>query len=315
MKRKRFYVFLAAEAVICFILSFNKLTVMPAYPTAAAFPYEQIAYLLRKLSLASAMGNAIAWVLYLVFCLLPVVVMGFIAKKRKLKWRDGLLGCLSILLLIFIYLMINPVFKSGQIYYPVVYGSCINSVLIGYLILCCLDQFKSADDKRLHQYLICLLCALAAIFIYIIFGSSARTLYESINELKRSNTGSDVDLGMSQLFLVMGWITDVLPYLLDVLVLDFSIQLVESLKYNPYSTHTVSLANQLASLSAIALAIVMLAIPIYNISQLIWADELLVTHHEIQIPLLSIILVLGAHLFSRYVKHNQRLKEDLDLFI
>lgn len=53
----------------------------------------------------------------------------------------------------------------------------------------------------------------------------------------------------------------------------------------------------------------------FNLLQLLIADRLRVINGTVQIPLLSIVLVMAALLAAQFVKDGKELKDDNDMFI
>ena len=74
----------------------------------AAFPFAQIGLGLRWLSLSGAVGNGLAIGLYVLLSLIPLIALGVIWRRGKLRQADALLAVLSALLFWVLYLMVNP---------------------------------------------------------------------------------------------------------------------------------------------------------------------------------------------------------------
>ena len=114
MKRKLFLFALAAEALLCVLLTVLNSPVDDLFLSLISFPFEQIGDGLRALSLSGAAGNAFAFLIYAVFCLLPTCALLFIRRKRPLSPEDGLLPVLSVILYAAVYCLINPGLIAGQ---------------------------------------------------------------------------------------------------------------------------------------------------------------------------------------------------------
>ena len=54
---------------------------------------------------------------------------------------------------------------------------------------------------------------------------------------------------------------------------------------------------------------------VFNILQMIFHERLYQTDIVIRVPVISIVFVLAVLLFARYVREDQKLKQENDLFI
>ena len=118
MKKKTLYVYLIATALLCIIFWISKNSFSTIFTSALAFPFEQIAALLRALSISGSFLNALALLLYAGICLIPVWFMLWLKTRKKLYAEDWLLVLLSGLLFAVIYLMVNTggisrIFNAG----------------------------------------------------------------------------------------------------------------------------------------------------------------------------------------------------------
>jgi len=319
VKSRFFKIALAAEALLCVLLTVLKTPVGDAFVNAVAFPFEQIGMGLRALSLSGAVGNVFAFLLYIAVCLLPVGGLLLIKRKRKVLPEDGLLLVLSIVLFVAIYLLINPGIIE-ELFHAVpagkaVLGGTVYSVLIAYLILRILRLFRTSEVGRLQRYLSVLLGLLNVVFVYLIFGAGVKSLMDGIAALQAGNVGNESLLGASYAFAGLQYIMDVLPYAFDILIVFAGIRLLNKLTTDHYSDETVLAASRLFRLCGKTLSITVLAIAAFNLLQLLAAKQLFNINAAVQVPLFSIAFVLAALLFSRLVAENKLLKEDNDSII
>jgi len=345
MKHRKLYVILGCEAVLCILLHFAREILPRAFTAAMAFPFEQIGLVLRTLSLSGATGNIISVFLYAILCLVPAVVLFKTKNRRRLYPEDALLAVLSIVLFIVLYLMINPGLlgpyssdAAGQGIAKAVLGGMVYSVLIGYAVLRILRLFFHADTGKLQKYLEVLLCELSVLFVYLAFGACFSSLMDSLDALRSSSTGNEQNLGFSSLmdsfdvfrssnvgneqklgatylFLILQYIVDVLPYILDVKVVFAALELLHELSADRYSEATVTAAGKLSRLCGKALAITVISNMGFNLLQLVFIKELLVVKGSVQIPLLSVAFALSVLLLAQYIRENKQLKDDNDMFI
>ncbi len=322
MRTKRFYAFLAAEAVFCLLLQLAREQLSWAFSTAIAFPFEQLGLGLRALSLSGWAGNTAAVVFYVAFCLLPAMLLKFFHRSRKGYPEDALLAILSVLLFGVLYLMVNPGLivdwlgsASGSPIGKAMLGGVVYSVLCGYLLLRVLRLFFMADTKRLQRYLTGLLAVLNLLFVYLAFGTCFRGLLDAFATLRAGNVGNERALGVSYVFLILQYLVDTLPYMLDVLVVFSSLRLLGALRHNQYSAESVSAAERLSHLCGQVLAATILTNIGFNLLQLVFAKRLNVLNGTVELPLLSLAFVLAILLLARFIGENKRLRDDNDLFI
>lgn len=326
MKRKTFCIFLGCEAVLCLLLYLTRVSMPGIFTAIITFPFEQIGIALRKLSLSGSIGNVFSIVLYIAISLVPILVLFIFKKRRSLNLEDSLLVVLSALFFVVIYLMINPGMLgknlgggAGQVVGHVVdkalLGGVAYSVLLGYIILRILRFFFAADTNRLQKYLAALLCVLNILFVYLAFGAQFGNLMNSIEVLRAGNTLNEHSLGMSYVFLVLQYIVNALPNVLNVLVVFAGLNLLDELASDRYSEATVASATILSRLCGLALTITVVSGIGFNLLQLMFINRLKVVNSTVQIPLLSIAFVLTALLLAQYIRESKQLKDDNDMFI
>jgi hypothetical protein len=312
---------LAVEAVLCALLCLLQVTSAGIFSSIAAFPFEQIGMGLRKLSLAGGIGNAAALILYGVFCLLPVLALIAFRKKYRPKAEDGLLLLLSAVLFAVMYFMINPgyllTFAASGIssVSKDILGIAVYSVLTGYIVLRILRRFATGDARRLESYMIPMLWLLNVLFVFMIFGASFSKFLGSIESVQSGNMGSEHLLVITYAFLTLQLIVDALPYVLSILVIFSAIRLLEKLQSDLHSAETLDASKQTSRLCIVAITVVLLAQIAFNILQLVFAKSIAVMGIMVQIPLFSLLFVLGVLLLARFVDENSRLKSENDQFI
>lgn len=323
MKRSIFLIILVIEAVLCIVLNIMKAAFPGGLPAVMAFPFEQIGLLLRSLSLSGGMGNAAAIIVYTAVSLIPAaILLVLMKKKQKLFFEDVLLILLSVVLFVVLYLMINPGIigsffgkAMGLAASKAILGSTVYSIISGYLVLKILRLFFDSDTAKLQKYMSVLLCLLNVFFIYISFGFYFSTFLNSIASLRSGNTGNEHLLGVTYAFLALRYAVDALPYIFDALIVFSALQLLGEIRANRYSNESVAAAASLSRLCGIALSATVLTNAAYNVLQLIFTRKLMVINNSVQIPFLSIVFVIAALLFARYIAEDKKLKDENDMFI
>ncbi len=203
-----------------------------------AFPFEQLGWALRELSLMGRAGNAVSMTIYAALCLAPVYFLLKIKNKRDLKIEDSLLGLLTAILFLSLYLFINPEYigrlfgglgEAGLTIGKVILGVTVWSVIFAYAVLRVLRlSFVSGTDKLL-AYAGVLLGVLSCIFVWAVFGSSFGTTVTTFSFLIKGNKGTESGLGLSYVFLVLRFIVSALPNLLNVFTVLISLKLLTAM--------------------------------------------------------------------------------------
>jgi hypothetical protein len=322
MKRKLYYVVLAAEAIVCAALVVARAAFGGAFSAAMAFPFEQIGAGLRALSLSGEVGNAAAIAIYAALSLLPAAVLPFIGRRRKLFAEDWLLGLLSVSLFAVLYFMVNPGVigtftggAAGQAVGKAVLGSVAYSIVCGYFILRALRMFFQSDARKLIQYMSVALGALGMLFVYMIFGACFSGLLDSVAALRAGNAGNENLLGASYVFLIIQALADALPYALDICVVAAALRLLTEFRADRYSPETVAATDRMSKLCTGALAATVLTSIGFNLLQLLFVKTLMIVNVSVNISIVSVAFVLAALMLTRFIEENKRLKDDNDMFI
>lgn len=336
MKRKMYFAGLTVEAILCLCLYSGVVDFAGTFPAVMAFPFQQLGAGLRMLSLSGSAENAAAIVLYLAAGMIPLAVFGWLKWTGRGCREDGMLVILSVLLLLTLYLMTNPGLIAVWFQNPVLsmdqagealLGCTFYSVLVCYLVLRIFHDCGKASTEKLQRGLVWLLYLLAAVFVYCIFGSGFGGFVTGLRELKEGNTAvgggfwfgygqaGSPGLMVSAIFLLLRYLATVLPYVTDIFVAFAGIRLLREIQTDRYSEETGRASERLSRLCRISLSATVAAAAAVNLLQLAFIPMLYSIDGSVEIPLLSIIFTLAAFLLSRFIREDQRLKADHDLFI
>ncbi len=163
--------------------------------------------------------------------------------------------------------------------------------------------------------MVVMLNLLFVIFVYMAFGACFGNLLESISSLQAGNTGNEHLLGASYVFLVLQFIVNSLPYVLDIFIVFAAIRLLNEMRTDRYSNETVVAAERLSRLCSVVLTVAVLSNITFNLLELMFAKSLMILTTTVQIPVLSILFILGVLLLTRFVAENKQLKDENDQFI
>ena len=311
MKRRLFPLLVAVSAVLSLVAALA----MPEAGVGAllwlAFPFRQLGTLLRTLSLSGAAGNAGAWVLYALFCLLPALYLLLRVIRRRAVWPDALLAVLSAVLFLFMGLFINPAEAMGAS----ALGGTVYSLLLAYvgLRLC---RVRETDAARLSAALRALLYAVACVLAVDAFGGTATALRTSFAALREGNTAlSAAALAPSYAVLVLRGIVAALPSLAGIAVILTALPLLDAIADGPYSGETVAAARRLARVSRATLAVVLLSQAALSVLQAVAADAVRASGYSVSLPLGQAALLLAALLLSELFMRGKALQDDHDSII
>ena len=323
MNRKKLYIFLGAEAILCLAAAiFNSISSGIGYAEIAAFPFAQIGTLLRWMSLSGTAGNIAAVILYLALGAAPIVYSLWLSKKDRAETEDLLLIVMSIFLFVMMYYMVNPGCISinaglggASAYGKAVFGGAFYSVLIGYLFFKILRRITKSETGKLLDTLKAIFVITAAVLVCAVFYIGVSSIFSDIAAVKTANTDPFVSLAATNAFVVIRFVLGYAATVLDIIIIIMAIRLTEALKADRYGEEVVASANALASFCKKAVIAMMLCSMTSNILQLLFGGSLHKADFVTQIPLDSVILVLVMFLLARYFAESKKIQEDNELFI
>lgn len=324
MKQKTLRTILVLEALFCIVMAFMRSALAENATSIMAFPFGQIATLLRSLSLSGSVGNIAAIILYVALSLIPLLVLLILRRRQHgIHPEDWLLLVLSVLHFVIMYYMINPgLLTMGRFstshasaYSGALLANIFYSVLIGYVVLRVLRSFSTADTGKAQKYLKWLLGIGNMLFVYSIFGAYFMTLLSSFDAIRSIGVGFEQNAGINYLFMVLTYVANVLPYAFDIAVVFAAMTLLDELDTDRYSELSVQAADRLAQLCKLSLIVIALSNVAYSLFLLCFMQSLTSIYSSVQIPILSIALVLAALLLAQYIRENKKLKDDNDMFI
>lgn len=315
MKRKLLYILLATEAVLLASLRICSESFSGIFSSMMAFPFEQLGAALRALSIAGAWGNALALMLWVAIGLLPIILAARHSKDSTRRWENVVLYITGLCLMLVLYGMINPgvmisaIPLGGAEMLPVLkamLGGVIWSAVICYLVLQFLRRFKAGSTERLLNYMRLFLYGVCALFVGVI---AFVCVGELMRDWKAIQHGADIVLAVVRFFV------SALPYAMDIAVTLLGLTLLDAVLEDKQSEIVVIAADRLSKICCISLTLVTVSGFVLNVMQLLLIRNLTDVHVMVEIPLMSLVFVLAALLFSRLIAENKRLAEDNNLFI
>lgn len=289
------------------------------FTKAVTFPLEQTGRLLRALSLSGGLGNAAAWVIFLVLGLLPAGYLAYRAAKRKAGAQDLLLLLLSVILTGGLYLFINP--SDFQVLVPVnglqeagkyIVGTAFYSVGFGYLILRAVRSPRARGAAGLKAVLAVIIVLLAAKILFIALPDTAAL----VKQTGEANTGAArASIDVTGFFQWFAFGIRTLSDGMDIAVLVMGIRLLDELVKDRYSETACNASKRLDKTCRAAVTVTVAGCIILNLTQLLAGKYLLKADYTVQIPLVSVAVIMAVMLGSRYLAEGKEIKEENDLFI
>ncbi|MBN2851404.1 MAG: hypothetical protein JXQ23_01555 [Clostridia bacterium] len=322
MKQKVTWYLLGAEALACTLFSVINSNSAYSFFTVMRFPFEQIAALLRILSLSGFIGNLIAIVIYILICSLPVLAYLLRRKKNIIVKEDMMLILLSIILFAGLYLMINPPYLSnlfmsiGDVNFGfIAVGSTIYSVIIGYVVLRVLSHAFKSEAVNLIQGLKVLLFILAVFFIFNLFGSNVSWLITTIKKVAAGNTEVNANMHMTNVFIVIQYIFKSIPAALELWIIYHCNRLLTDFSIDRFSERSVNQTEYIVGITKKSIIAIVWIYIVQNIGQLIFSKMLLDMNYAVNIPISSLIFIFVILLASKYLSETRVIKNENDMIV
>lgn len=322
MKNKVVWYILGAEAIICILLSIFGGSDQYSFINVLKFPFEQIAFILRNLSLSGFAGNIIAILIYILICSLPIFAYMSRRKKKMAGHEDLLLILLSISLFAGIYLMINPVYISNSLVFIsemnfgfIAIGSTIYSIMIGYTVLRIMKHASDTEAFNLIQGLKVLLFLLSSLLIFNLSGTNIAWLVSSFEKVASGNTEMNAELHMTNFFIVIQYIFKSVPAVLELWIIYHCNKLLSEFRTDRFSDQSIDQTKHIVKITRKSILVIVMIYVIQNLSQLIFSKMLLDMNYAVNIPLDSLIFIFVILLASKYLSETSEIKKDNDMFI
>lgn len=309
LHEENWYLPFALEAVLAAVIFWN-------YPgdgtifAAMARPFELLGQGLRALSLSGAAGNGAAWAVYLVICLAPLGLLGWKIARGKARREDAILAVLTGVLAWGLYYLINPTRRPG-IWAGMDMGIYQCSQVIWSAVLCwALFGLLRARPERVLRWL---LNALGAVLVLDLCGVELGRLLLKMEEVRQANTMGG--LALTNGFLVLRYAVALLNGVLNLWVIQAGQGLLAQVCRDAYSQESVDAAQVLIRRGTLALYVMVLGNLGLNLLQILAGEDLRDVALNLDLPLLSMVLILAGILLCRLLTRGKALKDDSDLII
>ena len=298
MKNKKYLLFLLLEAAGVIGITKGMGVKVESVFDLLSFPLVKFADFLGSLSLSGAFGNAVAVVLYVLICLIPVFVLLFRISRKTFVKTDSILVLMSAVLFAVMYLLINPsemgLHGMGEEASMVAFSFW--SLLVGYLVLKFAEILKNTEGKKTEKLLSVVLKIIGAVFVFALCTS----------EFTKAEVG---------IVTVFSALNSVLPAVLGIRTVFFALDLLTEFSLDRYSENTVREAEKLSRFCILALELTVGVSALLSVLQLRFINELSSVNFSVEIPLFSLGFILLLLMLSGFIKDSKALKEDNDSFI
>lgn len=254
--------------------------------------------LLWELAMTGEGWRIFAIVLYVLFCLIPALVLLLLSRRRKPYREDWLLLLMSAALFIFI----GRALSSHWDIYSTFAQMGLLSVLVAWLVLRLLRYFNASDDARLVK-----LARIAVVLLGLLFGFVAG--WTLIGMAAGLLSGFQFSL-----------LADGLSGAATVVILIFgcllALRLINTLGPDGRITdETVAEAEGFYRYSAKALASIVLISMGADLAKLLLIELSNDNNVNVSLPILPLIFCLAALIVSRFIAAHKQLRDDNDLFV
>jgi len=309
-------------SAVCVILALTPLVAGDILAFIFAFPYAQLGVGLRGLSLSGTAGNIISIILYITICLVPLAVL---MLSRKFYAESALLSVISIALFIIMFHLINPgrtPIGDALHIERAMLGGTAHSLVLAYFSMGVLRRFSSASTLDLGRYIGIALYILAAIFVVVAFGLMISQTQAAMEAVQAGNHDmmfgfgpSSPRLGTTYAFLLLRYVTNALPYVLNIWVVLVAMRLLGAMQAHQYSQDAVRQAQNLAQACRRVFGITVFTSAGFHMLQLLAMHRLHDINNNVNVPITPILFVLGALLLARYIAAGKEIKDENEAFI
>lgn len=320
---RRLLLLYAAEAILCTgaviaSVSFQEDEIL-------AFPYGQIGAILRMLSVSGSVGNVLAWVLYILISLIPAAVWVLLYRRGKTMAEDLFLWAFSVLLLIFLYMTVNPSVlfaltgaSTKVVSVSMLVSSCavtLDSLILLYFMIRLLHYCRKIEDQKLIRNLRYFFYVVGFVLVMVFFTGGLSGFIEAMEKVKEGNTGFGASFTCTYVLLALKQVVEYLPVLAEWILALFAIWLLSAMEQDIYGEETVKAAERMARICPALLLVTLSLTVLCNILNLFWQSESYQVSLSVNVPLFYIGYSIVLLLISRSLAAGRRLKQDHDLFI
>lgn len=318
-------------------LGLTSLLIKQAYPQEMVeyfyFPLVPIGLLLRKMSLAGSFGNAIAFGLYLLISLAPIIWRFIRRRKQEFQGEEFLLIGLSGFLFWGLYAIINqqvvfqPLGKHGIDFSGFAINLTALSILTAYLALRLIRRIKTEDIAGLFSLAKAFLALLAG---FVAFSLSGPMLANAISkwQVVSGNAGGldfsshipglymyDPKIQLTEFMIGSQFLAQAISAAFTIYLCWLGFGLLEEVAIDLYGETVGPILDQLSKYSRIALIFTVAYQTIMNFSLILLSNQIYTYDFYFNLPLTTVAVVVISLIVTHYLKQMRQLKLDNEMII
>ena len=317
MRKKALLLLLAAEAGLMAALTLLAMNNTNYFSSVAAFPFEQIARFLARLSRSEGLRNGIAVALWFGIAAVPALIALLYRRGRETLLERISLFVLSGVLLFALYGMAAPHAFSIVSHRNAegvagwtkavreIFGASAWAVIVLYVFLLIIRLFRQGDKEQLLKYMRMILYAVCMIFTAV---AAVLLTKGSLSFCDLPSTAIDKGFAAARLA------AQLMPYLFDIII---TIRLLDLLQNTMgEEQHSIEKAAEKVSRSCCAaLGVTAAVTALINIIQMVFMQLLTNIYVTVDVPVVSMAFVIMILLLTRLLIENKKLRDDNSLFI
>ena len=278
-----------------------------------SLPFTAAGWVLRRLSLSGAAGNAAAIVLYVLLCAVPLVLWW----RSRRRMEDGLLLLLPLELALVLYYMVNPNLRPTMMQNSVgdaVYAAAIWSTGVTWGVLKLLYSEEWSLERNIYQALrvFLLLCAVSC--LVECFGTGTARIVDAL-QTQRQLMGAFSYSGTELAFLILAYLVAAVEYCFAALVLYRGAQLLRELELDPFGSDCVAQASAVSRLCRNGLTIICLTGLLQNLAQILLTPLMRNISVSVTVPVSGLAVCFAMLAVTKLLVRGKELKDDNDLFV
>lgn len=278
-----------------------------------SLPFTAAGWVLRRLSLSGAAGNAAAIVLYVLLCAVPLVLWW----RSRRRMEDGLLLLLPLELALVLYYMVNPNLRPTMMQNSVgdaVYAAAIWSTGVTWGVLKLLYSEEWSLERNIYQALrgFLLLCAVSC--LVECFGTGTARIVNAL-QTRRQLMGAFSYSGTELAFLILAYLAAAVEYCFAALVLYRGAQLLRELELDPFGSDCVAQASAVSRLCRNGLTIICLTGLLLNLAQILLTPLMRNISVSVTVPVSGLAVCFAMLAVTKLLVRGKELKDDNDLFV
>ena len=308
-KEKLFWLVTAALAAVAALVPY----VGDGFFAILSVPFTALGWVLRKLSLAGSVGNAVSILIYALVCAAPV---GFWLRTKR-RTEDALLLLLPLVLPVVLYYMVNPGLRPDLMQNRVgdaVYADSVWSIPLTWAVLKLLYSDEWGLGRNIYKGLRVFLLICAASCIVDCFGNTVAGIRNTL-EMYWEVAGVLYYTGPDVVYLILSFLVAAVEKCFAALVLYRGAKLLSELERDPFGAVCVEEANKVGKTCREGLTVISLSVLFLNLTQILTAPMLKNITVSVNVPVMGLAVCFAMLAVSKLLVQGKELKDESDLFV